>query len=77
MTTNSDKKPTTGGTAAFWGGLCGAIFLASLSALAVIYIPIWTIWALNALFHTGIVVNFWTWLSSLWLIAILAARRPR
>jgi hypothetical protein len=49
--------------------------MSALSPLALISLlivlvsvgPIFTIWALNALFGTGIAVNFWTWLSVVWL----------
>jgi hypothetical protein len=33
--------------------------------------PIFTIWALNTLFPLEIPVNFWTWLSALWLLEVV------
>ena len=36
--------------------------------------PMFTIWALNTLFHLEIPVNFWTYVSMLWLHLILAVR---
>lgn len=38
--------------------------------LVVVFGPIFTIWALNALFATAIPVTFWTWLSVLWLQSV-------
>lgn len=46
-------------------GLVIAIIV--LIILVVIYGPIFTIWALNCLFRCAIPLNFWTWLSALWL----------
>lgn len=39
--------------------------------------PVFTIWALNLLFATNIPVTFWTWLSVLWLQAILIGSRVK
>lgn len=32
--------------------------------------PILTIMSLNVLFNTGIAINFYSWLSAVWLIAV-------
>ena len=32
--------------------------------------PILTIMSLNVLFNTGIAINFYSWLSTVWLIAV-------
>ena len=46
------------------------LFLAVLVGVAFIsFAPIFTIWALNLLFGTGISFTFWTWLSTLWLMS--------
>ena len=37
-------------------------------------IPIFTINAINTLFGTEIPINFWTWLSALWLQALVTYR---
>ena len=43
------------------------ILLIALAVALIIFGPIFTIWALNLLFGTGIMVNFFTWLSMVWL----------
>jgi len=45
-----------------------------LAVLAIIFGPIFTIWAINALFGVGIPLNFWTWLSMLWLTIMVAPK---
>lgn len=51
----------------------GCIGLLLLCGLIVIVGPIFTIWALNYLFHTDIPVNFYSWLSVMWLLVVLKA----
>jgi hypothetical protein len=36
--------------------------------------PIFTIMALNHLFHLGIPLDFWSWLAIFWLMACLSVR---
>lgn len=36
--------------------------------------PILTIMSLNTLFGLNIVINFWTWLSTVWLFGVFATR---
>ena len=42
-----------------------------VKGVAMIGLPVVTIMALNELFHQGIELNFWTWCSMLWLLALL------
>lgn len=34
--------------------------------------PVITIWSLNTLFHTGIEINWYSYLATLWLTALVA-----
>lgn len=45
----------------------------ALLLLAIFLGPYFTILALNAVFGTGIVMSFWTWLSVAWLQALVIA----
>ena len=48
----------------------------SIAILALIFVGPWfSILALNTLFGLAIPVNFWTWLSMLWIQALLVLRK--
>ncbi len=44
---------------------------------AIVFVPMFSIWAVNTLFHTAIPVTWETWGASLWLTALLAARNVK
>lgn len=46
-----------------------------VAILAIIFGPIFTIWALNTVFNTGIAITFWNWLSVSWLTFVISAAK--
>lgn len=51
----------------------GKVALAMLFMLALVVGPVFTIWSLNLLFGLTIPVTLKTWLSALWLAAVVKA----
>ena len=54
-----------------------ALGITGLVILLVVLIgvgPILTIMSINALFGLNIAINFWTWLSTVWLFGLFATR---
>ena len=54
-----------------------ALGITGLVVLLIVLIgagPILTIMSINTLFGLNIAINFWTWLSTVWLFGVLAAR---
>jgi len=54
--------------------LIGDIGVLVLVLIGVSFGPIFSIWVVYLLLGLTIPVTFWTWLSSLWLAAVLKAR---
>lgn len=54
--------------------IISAVIILVVALALIIFAPIFTILALNVVFAMGIPVNFWTWLSVLWLQSMIAAR---
>lgn len=52
-----------------------AILVVLLIAAIIVFSPLITIWAVNALFATNIAVSFSTWFAALWLTAFVIARK--
>lgn len=47
----------------------------TLIVLLVVFGPLATIWALNTVFSLNIAYNFWTWLGTLILQAVVVSRK--
>lgn len=47
--------------------LSSVVAIALLAIVAILFGPIFTIWALNLIFNLSIPITFWTWLSTAWL----------
>jgi hypothetical protein len=52
-----------------------ALLILAFIAFVIIFGPIFTIWSINCLFGTEILLNFKTWCAMTWLLVILGGIR--
>lgn len=55
--------------------LMGSVVIISVILIIIViaFGPIFSIWAINLLFGLNIPINFWTWLSTLWLMMLISS----